>query len=118
MRSWFGTQRPRIRFEVTMSSIRTARLPMRARSNGHARETAPRIAVYSPGMVGFGHIRRNATIACALRQSALKPVIVLIAEAWQAGLLPLPRGVDCVTLPGLRKEADGVFRARSLDVSE
>ena len=101
-----------------MSSIRTARLPMRARSTFHGRETAPRIAVYSPGMVGFGHIRRNATIACALRSSPLEPVIVLVAEAWQAGALPLPKGVDCVTLPGLRKEADGHCSPRSLEVSE
>jgi len=91
---------------------------MRPRSNGHARETSPRIAVYSPGMVGFGHIRRNATIACALRSSPLEPVIVLVAEAWQAGALPLPKGVDCVTLPGLRKGADGHCTPRSLEVTE
>src|SRR5919198_3065180 len=115
MRSRFGTRPLRIRSEVPMSWIRTSR---RLHSNGHGPETSPRIAVYSPGMVGFGHIRRNATIACALRSSALEPVIVLVAEAWQAGAIPLPMGVDCVTLPGLRKEADGGCKARSLDVSE
>ena len=74
--------------------------------------------MYSQGMVGFGHIRRNATIAHALRGSSLQPAIVMIAEAWQAGALPLPPGVDCVTLPGLRQEANGEFRPRSLDVSD
>ncbi|HXL07525.1 MAG TPA: hypothetical protein VN964_11425, partial [Gemmatimonadales bacterium] len=44
----------------------------------------PRVAMYSQGMVGFGHIRRNASIAHALRGSALQPAIVMIAEAWQA----------------------------------
>src|SRR5437867_8463908 len=78
-----------------------------------------RVAMYSPGMVGFGHIRRNASIAQALRGSALQPAIVLIAEAWQAGALLLPAGVDCVTLPALRREADGGFNPRFLlDVSD
>ncbi|HYV30741.1 MAG TPA: glycosyl transferase family 28, partial [Candidatus Binatia bacterium] len=66
-----------------------------------------RVAMYSPGMVGFGHIRRNASIAQALRCSPLEPVIVMIAEARQAGALPMPQGVDSVTLPALRKEAHG-----------
>src|SRR5262245_20243165 len=74
-----------------------------------------RIAMYSPGMVGFGHIRRNASIAQALRSSA-QPVIIMIAEARQAGALPMPEGVDCVTLPALRKEADGCCKPRYLDV--
>ena len=75
-----------------------------------------RVAIYSPGMVGFGHIRRNASIAQALRRSALDPVIVMIAEARQAGALPMPEGVDSVTLPALCKEAAGV-QPRFLDVS-
>src|SRR5881398_2480741 len=79
----------------------------------------PRVAMYSQGMIGFGHIRRNASIAQALRGSALQPSIVLIAEAWQAGALPMPLGVDCVTLPALRREADGAYNPRFLlDVSD
>lgn len=76
-----------------------------------------RVAMYSPGMVGFGHIRRNASIAQALRCSALRPVLMMIAEAWQAGALPMPPGVDCVTLPALRKGPDGHCDARALGVS-
>ncbi len=78
----------------------------------------PRIATYSQGMHGFGHIRRNATIAHALRGAGTQAVILMIAEAWQAGAIPMPEGVDCVTLPGLRKEADGALNARFLDVSD
>src|SRR5256885_491113 len=79
----------------------------------------PRVAMYSQGMVGFGHIRRNASIAQALRGSPLQPSIVLIAEAWQAGPLAVPPGVDCVTLPALRREADGGYNPRFLaDVSD
>ena len=80
--------------------------------------SVPRVATYSQGMHGFGHIRRNATIAHALRASALHPVILMIAEAWQAGAIPMPGGVDCVTLPGLRKEQNGALNPRFLDVSD
>ena len=78
----------------------------------------PRIATYSQGMHGFGHIRRNATIAHALRGAGTQAVILMIAEAWQAGAIPMPEGVDCVTLPGMRKEADGGLNARFLGVSD
>jgi predicted glycosyltransferase/glutathione synthase/RimK-type ligase-like ATP-grasp enzyme len=84
------------------------------------REAAPpRVAMYSQGMVGFGHIRRNASIAQALRASPLQPAIVMMAEAWQAGALPMPPGVDFVTLPALRREPDGSYNPRFLlDVSD
>src|SRR5207247_11366624 len=78
----------------------------------------PRIATYSQGMHGFGHIRRNATIAHALRGAGTQAVILMIAEAWQAGAIPMPHGGDWVTLPGLRKGADGTLNARFLDVSD
>jgi len=107
------------RAEPSRSSARPR--PMRPRPDALAgRATSPpRIAMYSQGMVGFGHIRRNASIAQALRGSALAPAIVLIAEAWQAGALPMPEGVDCVTLPALRREPDGAYNPRFLlDVSD
>ena len=77
-----------------------------------------RVTLYSPGMVGLGHIRRNASIAQGLRRATPPPAIVMIAEARQAGSLPMPDGVDCVTLPSLRKEADGSRRPRFLELSE
>src|SRR3989441_12820018 len=84
-----------------------------ASRNGSHNGSGPcRVAMYSPGMVGYGHIRRNASISQALRSSALHPAIVMIAEAWQAGTLPMPAGGDCVTLPALRKEGGGVYTAR------
>lgn len=75
---------------------------------------ALRVALYSQGMVGFGHIRRNASIAQALRLSSLQPSVLLIAEAWQAGALLMPTGVDCVTLPAVRRRSDGSYVARFL----
>jgi predicted glycosyltransferase/glutathione synthase/RimK-type ligase-like ATP-grasp enzyme len=96
------------------------RLVRAARPSAPARTPpAPRVALYSQGMVGFGHIRRNASIAQALRGSELQPAIVMIAEAWQAGALLLPAGIDCVTLPALRLEPDGGYNPRFLpDVSD
>src|SRR5262245_36388531 len=87
--------------------------------NGTPRSGGPyRVATYSPGMVGFGHIRRNASIAQALRASSLRPAVMMIAEAWQAGALPMPPGVDCVTLPALRKESDGEYIPRFVEISD
>ena len=91
---------------------------MTARNGNHAGNGSCRVATYSPGMVGFGHIRRNASIAQALRSSTLRPAIVMIAEAWQAGALPMPPGVDCVTLPALRKAAEGLYSPRFVDISD
>src|SRR5439155_513724 len=90
-----------------------------ASRNGSHNGSGPcRVAMYSPGMVGFGHIRRNASIAQALRSSALRPAVVMIAEAWQAGTLPMPAGVDCVTLPSMRKEDEGRYAPRFMDISD
>src|SRR5205823_14545927 len=43
---------------------------------------------------------------------------MLIAEAWQAGAILMPTGVECVTLPARRREVDGGYNPRFLlDVS-
>jgi predicted glycosyltransferase len=74
-----------------------------------------RIALYSPGMVGLGHIRRTLLIAQALTAASRASALV-IAEARQAGSFAIPAGVDMLTLPALRK-ADGQCTPRYLDVS-
>ena len=103
----------RLRVEAPRST------PRRVGSPSTREASPPRVAMYSQGMVGFGHIRRNASIAQALRASSSPPAIVMIAEAWQAGALPMPEGVDCVTLPALRREPDGAYNPRFLlDVSD
>lgn len=76
-----------------------------------------RIVLYSHGSVGLGHIRRNLLIAQTLACSPLKPTILVIAEAHQAGAFTLPPRTDCLTLPALRKEPTGERVPRSLDVS-
>src|SRR5439155_23658288 len=60
----------------------------------------------------------NASIAQALLGCILEPVILMFAEARQIGALPMPAGVDYVTLPALRMEADGSRRPRFLNISD
>ncbi len=75
-----------------------------------------RIVLYSPGMVGLGHIRRNVAIAEALSRSSLNPIILLIAENREAAAFQIPKGVDCVTLPAYRKDLDGQQSPRYLNI--
>ena len=75
-----------------------------------------RVALYSPGIVGLGHMRRHLLIAQALANSPLELVLLLIAEARQAGAFPMTRGLDCLVLPALCREADGQIHPRYLDV--
>ncbi len=77
-----------------------------------------RIALYSPGIVGLGHLRRNLVISQVLAESQLHSVNLLITEAREASAFvnALPPGMDCLTLPGLSKGVDGVCRPRYLDM--
>jgi predicted glycosyltransferase len=77
-----------------------------------------RVALYSPGTVGLGHLRRNLLIAQVLAESGLQSVNLLITEAREASAFvnSMPPGMDCVTLPGLSKGPDGVCKPRYLDL--
>ena len=75
-----------------------------------------RIPLYSHDTMGIGHMRRNLLIATALAHSSLRPSILLIAGAREASAFPMPPSVDCLTLPVYRKEADGRYQSRSLDL--
>lgn len=74
-----------------------------------------RIAMYSHDTMGLGHMRRNLRIAQTLACSPSRPVVLMIAGAREASCLPMPRGVDCVTLPALHKGMDGHYQPRHLD---
>jgi predicted glycosyltransferase len=73
-----------------------------------------RIALYSHDTMGLGHARRNGLIASALAGAPLEAEVLLITGTREAGTFPLPRGVDCVTLPAYRKDQNGGYSARSL----
>jgi predicted glycosyltransferase len=76
-----------------------------------------RVALYSHDTVGLGHMRRNLLIARTLAGCSSPPVILMIAGAREAGALPLPPGVDCLTLPSLGKDPEGRSCSRNLDLS-
>src|SRR5207248_7718080 len=82
----------RVRSEAARSSQQVTPERRRPRPLHAGERPFPRVTAYSQGMHGFGHIRRNATIAHALRASALQPVILMIAAAWQAAAIPTPGG--------------------------
>jgi len=67
--------------------------------------------------MGLGHMRRNLLLAQALQRSRLQAVVLMIAGAREARLLTAAAGVDCIALPSLRKDADGHYHPRHLDVS-
>lgn len=82
----------------------------------HPRKT--RIALYSPGIVGLGHLRRNLLIAQTLAESELRSVNLMVTEAREASAFVncMPQGLDCMTLPGLSKGVDGMCKPRYLDL--
>lgn len=76
----------------------------------------PRIALYSHDTMGLGHIRRNQLIAKALAAPPLNASVLLITGVREGGAFPVPHGIDSISLPAYRKEADGSYGARSLDI--
>src|SRR5690348_10652913 len=76
------------------------------------------VALYSPGIVGLGHLRRNLLISQILAESDLRSVNLMVTEAREASafLHSMPPDVDFMTLPGLSKGVDGVCKARYLDL--
>ncbi|HEY9889075.1 MAG TPA: glycosyltransferase [Candidatus Obscuribacterales bacterium] len=73
-----------------------------------------RIVLYSHDTMGLGHKRRNLLIAQALGRSPLAADILMISGMHDASDVPIPDGVDCLTLPALRKGDDGQYQSRRL----
>ena len=85
--------------------------------NRRARSKASvRIAFYSHDTLGLGHTRRNLLIATSLTRSGLQVDMLLITGTYTASRFALPPGTDCLTLPSLRKDLDGSYASRSLDM--
>jgi predicted glycosyltransferase len=77
----------------------------------------PRIALYSHDTMGLGHIRRNQLIAMALAAPPLNATVLLITGVREGGAFPMPAGIDSVVLPAYRKDADGGYASRSLNIA-
>jgi len=76
-----------------------------------------RVALYSPGMVGLGHMRRSLLIAQTLVRSQSNLSALFIGESREAGSLSVPEKVDCLTLPALQKDEHGNCEPRYLGIS-
>ncbi|MCC6800046.1 MAG: glycosyltransferase [Anaerolineae bacterium] len=75
-----------------------------------------KIALYSHDTLGLGHMRRNLAIAQTLIDANPKTAILMIAGAHEISAFEMPMGVDCLTLPTLAKDNEGVYRPRTLGV--
>jgi predicted glycosyltransferase len=67
--------------------------------------------------MGLGHVRRNLLIAHALSSSGPDAAVLLIGGTRRATAFPVPPRADLLTLPSLRKNADGSYAARRLPQS-
>src|SRR3989442_3880914 len=74
-----------------------------------------RVALYSPGLVGLGHMRCSLLIGQALAHSRLPVTILWIAESRHAGVFNFGKGLDSLCLPAIRKQ-DGACQPRYLDI--
>jgi predicted glycosyltransferase len=77
-----------------------------------------RFLFYSHDGLGLGHTRRHLTVAAALAQQAPDAAILLATGAEEPGRFGLPRQVEILKLPGLRKDANEKYSARRLKVSK
>lgn len=73
-----------------------------------------RIALYSHDTMGLGHVRRNLLIGQTLSECDESRAVLLISGTRAATHFSLPDRVDCLTLPGLKKEPDGRYTSRRL----
>ena len=77
----------------------------------------PRIALYSPGMVGLGHMRRNLLLVRRFAARYPAGSFLMVTEAREAGIFDFPENVDCLSLPALRKDSDGTCSPRRLRIN-
>ena len=92
---------------------RSPRIPARSPAAGRRHV---RIVFYSHDTMGLGHMRRNLLIAQALSGGGREATVLLVCGSVQAGSLIIPPGIDCLTLPALRKASDGTYDSRRLHI--
>jgi predicted glycosyltransferase len=103
-------------FPVPRSSFPDQPADKRTVSGGRGARQRLRIALYSHDAMGLGHMRRNLLIAQVLSAPPTGATILMIAGAGEASTFNLPGAVDCLTLPALRKDGEGRYYSRGLDL--
>src|SRR5262247_3119912 len=76
-----------------------------------------RFLLYSHDGFGLGHTRRHIAVATALAEQAPDAAILLATGSEDAGRQGLPRQIEILKLPGLRKDANEKYSSRRLKVS-
>jgi predicted glycosyltransferase len=76
-----------------------------------------RLLFYSHDGVGLGHVRRNLAIAAAVVELDADAAVLITTSADEVAEMKLPRAVDVLMLPGMRKAAGGGYAPRRLRVS-
>jgi len=75
-----------------------------------------RMVLYSHDTMGLGHMRRSLLIAQALSRGGKDATVLLVCGSVQACSFIMPPGIDCLTLPALRKSGNGAYDSRRLDL--
>src|SRR6185503_7582719 len=107
-----ATAAPRMRWTARQPMPRVSIAFMFSKAN-----RVMRFLFYSHDGLGLGHTRRHLTVAAALAQQAPDAAILLATGAEEPGRFGLPRQVEILKLPGLRKDANEKYSARRLKVS-
>ena len=76
-----------------------------------------RFLFYSHDSLGFGHTRRHLAVAAAVAERASAATILLVTGAEEIARHGLPRQVEILKLPGLRKDGNERYSSRRLPVS-
>src|ERR1051326_201672 len=76
-----------------------------------------RFLFYSHDSLGFGHTRRHLAVASAVAEQAPAATILLVTGAEEIARHGLPRQVEILKLPGLRKDGNERYSSRRLPVS-
>src|SRR5687767_4439403 len=80
-------------------------------------QRTPRVALYSHDALGIGHLRRNLLIAGSLAGADGGASVLMLAGVPEATAFHIPPRVDVLTLPALRKMAEGGYEPRRLGIS-
>ena len=80
--------------------------------------TATRLLLYSHDAVGLGHTRRSLTIANALVRQNGSASVLVASGCESLDLFAVDPRVDILRLPGIRKNEQGEYVARHLDVDQ
>ena len=76
-----------------------------------------RFLFYSHDSLGLGHTRRHLTVAAALARRLREATILLATGAEEVLRHGLPRQVEILKLPGLRKDGNEKYSSRRLPLS-